>query len=72
QYMGASEGFIKEAERTRALREKYRVGYGYGTERLGGPAPGAALRAPRPLGSPACGIGRRLARTPGNRLLDIA
>ncbi|MER7554729.1 discoidin domain-containing protein, partial [Streptomyces anulatus] len=54
QYMGASEGFIKEAERTRALREKYRVGYGYGTDMngVGGwPAPRGA-DAPNPVTYP--------------------
>lgn len=54
QYMGASEGFIKEAERTRALREKYKVGYGYGTDMngVGGwPAPRGA-DAPNPVKYP--------------------
>ncbi|MEU6375655.1 discoidin domain-containing protein [Streptomyces sp. NPDC046909] len=32
QYMHGSEGFSAEAERTDALREKYDVGYGYGTD----------------------------------------
>ncbi|MFI9756528.1 discoidin domain-containing protein [Streptomyces sp. NPDC051963] len=32
QYMHGSEGFSDEAERTDALREKYDVGYGYGTD----------------------------------------
>ncbi len=32
QYMHGSEEFVKEAARTDALREKYGVGYGYGTD----------------------------------------
>ncbi|GAB2999943.1 hypothetical protein GCM10023080_077250 [Streptomyces pseudoechinosporeus] len=32
QYMHGSEEFSEEAERTDALREKYGVGYGYGTD----------------------------------------
>ncbi|WP_328784258.1 discoidin domain-containing protein [Streptomyces canus] len=32
QYMHGSEGFAAEAKRTDALREKYDVGYGYGTD----------------------------------------
>ncbi|MER5361411.1 discoidin domain-containing protein [Streptomyces sp. NPDC002785] len=35
QYMGGSEGFSAEARRTDALREKYQVGYGYGTDMNG-------------------------------------
>ncbi|WP_327350880.1 galactose-binding domain-containing protein [Streptomyces sp. NBC_01304] len=35
QYMGGSEGFSAEAKRTDALREKYNVGYGYGTDMNG-------------------------------------
>ncbi|MGW6564779.1 galactose-binding domain-containing protein [Streptomyces sp. NPDC054975] len=35
QYMHGSEGFIAEARRTDALREKYDVGYGYGTDMNG-------------------------------------
>ncbi|MGW6709907.1 galactose-binding domain-containing protein [Streptomyces sp. NPDC054956] len=34
-YMGGSEGFSAEAKRTDALREKYNVGYGYGTDMNG-------------------------------------
>ncbi|WP_432157659.1 discoidin domain-containing protein [Streptomyces sp. bgisy153] len=32
QYMHGSEGFTAEARRTEALRDKYGVGYGYGTD----------------------------------------
>ncbi|GGW55809.1 hypothetical protein GCM10010503_36140 [Streptomyces lucensis JCM 4490] len=32
QYMHGSEGFVAEAARTKALRDKYGVGYGYGTD----------------------------------------
>lgn len=32
QYMHGSEGFVAEAARTKALRDKYDVGYGYGTD----------------------------------------
>lgn len=35
QYMHGSEGFIAEADRTEALRDKYGVGYGYGTDMNG-------------------------------------
>ncbi len=45
QYMHGSEGFVEEAERTDALRDKYGVGYGYGTDMngVGGwPAPRGA------------------------------
>ncbi|THA58387.1 discoidin domain-containing protein [Streptomyces sp. A1136] len=35
QYMNGSEGFSAEAKRTQALREKYNVGYGYGTDMNG-------------------------------------
>ncbi|MFC8277741.1 discoidin domain-containing protein [Streptomyces sp. NPDC057271] len=35
QYMNGSEGFIAEAKRTEALRDKYGVGYGYGTDMNG-------------------------------------
>ncbi|WP_351229541.1 discoidin domain-containing protein [Streptomyces sp. NPDC002133] len=35
QYMHGSEGFIGEAKRTEALRDKYGVGYGYGTDMNG-------------------------------------
>jgi microsomal dipeptidase-like Zn-dependent dipeptidase len=35
QYMHGSEGFVGEARRTDALREKYGVGYGYGTDMNG-------------------------------------
>ncbi|MGR4879974.1 discoidin domain-containing protein [Streptomyces sp. LARHCF249] len=35
QYMGGAEGFSAEAERTDALRDKYNVGYGYGTDMNG-------------------------------------
>ncbi|MER5598694.1 discoidin domain-containing protein [Streptomyces sp. NPDC002265] len=45
QYMHGSEGFTAEARRTKALRDKYDVGYGYGTDMngVGGwPAPRGA------------------------------
>ncbi|MEU7103050.1 discoidin domain-containing protein [Streptomyces longwoodensis] len=32
QYMHGSEGFVAEAARTKALRDRYGVGYGYGTD----------------------------------------
>ncbi|MFJ9537490.1 discoidin domain-containing protein [Streptomyces sp. NPDC101225] len=32
QYMHGSEGFAAEAKRTEALRDKYHVGYGFGTD----------------------------------------
>ncbi|MEU6139635.1 discoidin domain-containing protein [Streptomyces sp. NPDC047081] len=32
QYMHGSEGFVAEAARTKALRDKYGVGYGFGTD----------------------------------------
>ncbi|MFD9353221.1 discoidin domain-containing protein [Streptomyces sp. NPDC060031] len=54
QYMGAAEGFSAEAKRTDALREKYDVGYGYGTDMngVGGwPAPRGA-DAPNPVRYP--------------------
>ncbi|MFI9155240.1 discoidin domain-containing protein [Streptomyces sp. NPDC053367] len=35
QYMHGSEGFTAEARRTDALRDKYGVGYGYGTDMNG-------------------------------------
>ncbi|MGY5100299.1 galactose-binding domain-containing protein [Streptomyces sp. 900105245] len=35
QYMHGSEGFSAEAKRTEALRDKYHVGYGYGTDMNG-------------------------------------
>ncbi|MEU1785090.1 discoidin domain-containing protein [Streptomyces sparsogenes] len=35
QYMSGSEAFSAEAKRTDALREKYKVGYGYGTDMNG-------------------------------------
>lgn len=35
QYMNGSAAFSAEAERTEALREKYQVGYGYGTDMNG-------------------------------------
>ncbi|MFI9247478.1 discoidin domain-containing protein [Streptomyces sp. NPDC053086] len=35
QYMNGSEGFVAEANRTKALRDKYDVGYGYGTDMNG-------------------------------------
>ncbi|WP_430382226.1 discoidin domain-containing protein [Streptomyces sp. P10-4] len=35
QYMHGSEGFVAEANRTNALRDKYDVGYGYGTDMNG-------------------------------------
>ncbi|WP_333772773.1 discoidin domain-containing protein [Streptomyces sp. IBSBF 3136] len=35
QYMNGSEGFTAEARRTKALRDKYGVGYGYGTDMNG-------------------------------------
>ncbi|MFD7232629.1 discoidin domain-containing protein [Streptomyces sp. NPDC059881] len=54
QYMHGSEGFIDEAKRTQALREKYDVGYGYGTDMngVGGwPGPRGA-NAPNPVRYP--------------------
>ncbi|WP_261717600.1 discoidin domain-containing protein [Streptomyces sp. FZ201] len=45
QYMHGSEGFIAEADRTEALRDKHGVGYGFGTDMngVGGwPAPRGA------------------------------
>ncbi|BFO17803.1 hypothetical protein SHKM778_41910 [Streptomyces sp. KM77-8] len=45
QYMHGSEGFVDEADRTGALRDRYGVGYGYGTDMngVGGwPAPRGA------------------------------
>lgn len=35
QYMHGAEGFSAEAQRTKALRDKYQVGYGYGTDMNG-------------------------------------
>ncbi|MER6474632.1 galactose-binding domain-containing protein [Streptomyces collinus] len=35
QYMNGSEGFVSEARRTKALRDKYGVGYGFGTDMNG-------------------------------------
>ncbi|MFD8749732.1 discoidin domain-containing protein [Kitasatospora sp. NPDC059577] len=35
QYMNGAEGFSAEAKRTEALRDKYHVGYGYGTDMNG-------------------------------------
>ncbi|KES05107.1 hypothetical protein BU52_22040 [Streptomyces toyocaensis] len=54
QYMHGSEGFVAEADRTGALRDKYGVGYGYGTDMngVGGwPAPRGAS-APNPVTYP--------------------
>ncbi|MGC3000497.1 discoidin domain-containing protein [Streptomyces sp. G35A] len=54
QYMHGSEGFVGEARRTEAVREKYGVGYGYGTDMngVGGwPAPRGA-DAPNPVTYP--------------------
>ncbi|MFI9822531.1 discoidin domain-containing protein [Streptomyces sp. NPDC052013] len=54
QYMHGSQGFIGEAERTKALRDKYGVGYGYGTDMngVGGwPAP-RGKDAPNPVTYP--------------------
>lgn len=54
QYMHGSQGFIGEAERTKALRDKYGVGYGYGTDMngVGGwPAP-RGKDAPDPVTYP--------------------
>ncbi|MCB5183391.1 galactose-binding domain-containing protein [Streptomyces antimicrobicus] len=48
QYMNGAEAFSNEARRTDALREKYNVGYGYGTDMNGvGGWPG-----PRGAGTP--------------------
>ncbi|MGW0400057.1 discoidin domain-containing protein [Streptomyces sp. NPDC003002] len=54
QYMNGAEAFSAEAERTDALREKYDVGYGYGTDMngVGGwPAPRGA-DTPNPVRYP--------------------
>lgn len=54
QYMSGSEAFSAEARRTDALREKYHVGYGYGTDMngVGGwPGPRGA-DAPTPVTYP--------------------
>ncbi|MFF8288602.1 discoidin domain-containing protein [Streptomyces sp. NPDC016309] len=54
QYMHGAEGFTAEARRTDALREKYGVGYGYGTDMngVGGwPGPRGA-DAPHPVRYP--------------------
>ncbi|MFD3517613.1 discoidin domain-containing protein [Streptomyces sp. NPDC058657] len=54
QYMNGSEAFTAEAARTDALREKYRVGYGYGTDMngVGGwPGPRGA-NSPNPVKYP--------------------
>ncbi|WP_371614719.1 discoidin domain-containing protein [Streptomyces sp. NBC_00454] len=54
QYMSGSEAFSAEAKRTDALREKYHVGYGYGTDMngVGGwPGPRGA-DAPTPVTYP--------------------
>ncbi|GAA3195952.1 MULTISPECIES: discoidin domain-containing protein [Streptomyces] len=54
QYMSQSKGFIGEAARTKDLRDKYHVGYGYGTDMngVGGwPAPRGA-DAPAPVTYP--------------------
>ncbi|QNS05480.1 galactose-binding domain-containing protein [Streptomyces xanthii] len=54
QYMGGSQGFVGEAARTKDLREKYKVGYGYGTDMngVGGwPAP-RGKDAPNPVTYP--------------------
>lgn len=54
QYMSASGAFSAEAKRTDALREKYKVGYGYGTDMngVGGwPAPRGA-NTPNPVKYP--------------------
>ncbi|MEV6957032.1 discoidin domain-containing protein [Streptomyces sp. NPDC051183] len=53
-YMSGAEGFSAEAKRTDALREKYNVGYGYGTDMngVGGwPAPRGA-DTPNPVRYP--------------------
>lgn len=54
QYMHGSQGFSAEAKRTEALRDKYDVGYGYGTDMngVGGwPGPRGA-DAPNPVRYP--------------------
>ncbi|MER7762942.1 discoidin domain-containing protein [Streptomyces sp. NPDC097619] len=54
QYMNGSEAFSAEAKRTDALRDKYKVGYGYGTDMngVGGwPGPRGA-DAPNPVKYP--------------------
>ncbi|MGP4045762.1 galactose-binding domain-containing protein [Streptomyces sp. 2A115] len=54
QYMHGSEDFVEEAKRTEALRDKYNVGYGYGTDMngIGGwPAPRGA-DTPNPVQYP--------------------
>ncbi|MEV6596574.1 discoidin domain-containing protein [Actinoplanes sp. NPDC051346] len=54
QYMNGAEGFIAEATRTKALRDKYGTGYGFGTDMngLGGwPGPRGA-NAPNPVRYP--------------------
>ncbi|WP_424215317.1 discoidin domain-containing protein [Streptomyces sp. BI20] len=54
KYMGGSEGFVAEANRTKALRDKYGKGYGYGTDMngVGGwPGPRGA-DAPNPVQYP--------------------
>ncbi|MFI7006024.1 discoidin domain-containing protein [Streptomyces sp. NPDC050145] len=54
QYMGQSKGFVGEAARTKDLRDKYNVGYGYGTDMngVGGwPAP-RGKDAPNPVTYP--------------------
>ncbi|GAA1421545.1 hypothetical protein GCM10009601_21620 [Streptomyces thermospinosisporus] len=54
QYMNGSEHFIDEADRTEALRDKYGVGYGFGTDMngVGGwPAP-RGEDAPNPVTYP--------------------
>lgn len=76
QYMHGSEGFVAEAARTKALRDKYDVGYGYGTDFNGigdHPAPrgaDAANKVTYPFRSVDCGsvIDRQ---TSGERTFDI-
>ncbi|MGY3677630.1 microsomal dipeptidase-like Zn-dependent dipeptidase [Streptomyces sp. TE33382] len=68
QYMSGSEAFSAEAKRTDALREKYGVGYGYGTDMNGvGGWPGPAGRRHTESGEvPLPQHGRRL----GDRQAD--
>ncbi|MFF0064922.1 discoidin domain-containing protein [Streptomyces sp. NPDC005279] len=76
QYMHGAEGFSAEANRTKALRDKYNVGYGYGTDMngVGGwPGPRGA-NTPNPVRYPfrsADGSAVIDRQTTGQRTWDI-
>ncbi|MHC5907796.1 galactose-binding domain-containing protein [Streptomyces sp. S6] len=75
QYMHGTEQFVKEAARTKALRDKYRVGYGFGTDFNGvGSHPGPRGDTPTKVTYPFTSVdgGSVIDRqTSGQRTFDI-